>query len=49
MLIRINRTLRKILLIAAPIILIYKLIDNSSRLNQSKEEGFKTKEFDDIW
>lgn len=49
MLTKINRTMRKILLIIGPILLAFKLMENKSAVDGLENEDFQTEEFDDIW
>lgn len=49
MLLKLNRVMRKILLITGAIFLIFKLTDSKEADKRSEQEGFQTEEFDDIW
>ncbi len=49
MLIKINRVMRKILLITGAVLLVFKVTEKKKTDRKSEEEGFPTEEFDDIW
>lgn len=53
MLIKLNRFLRKIVLVLGALCMIFKLLDRDTDKPKSKHkvktEGFQTHEFDDIW
>lgn len=49
MLMKINRVMRKILLITGAVLLIFKVTEKKKIDRKAEEEGFQTEEFDDIW
>lgn len=53
MLLKLNRFLRKIVLVLGALCVIFKLLNKESEQSETKHrtkhEGFQTHEFDDIW
>lgn len=49
MLLKLNRIMRKIILVLGAVCVIFKLFDNKASQPKSQREGFQTEEFDDIW
>lgn len=49
MILRINRILRKIVLVIGAICIIFKLAETKKSKKSEQNEGFQTVEFDDIW
>ena len=49
MLLKINRTLRKLVLILGAICVVFKLADKQMTKQLEQYEEFQTEEFDDIW
>lgn len=49
MLLKVNRTLRKFVLVIGALCVIFKLADCKASKKREKHEGFQTAEFDDIW
>lgn len=53
MILKLNRFLRKIVLVLGALCIIFKLLDRGTEKPKSKHkvktEGFQTHEFDDIW
>ncbi len=44
-----NKNLRKIFALLGVVFFLFKLIEKIEFPEQPEEEGFQTKEFDDIW
>lgn len=49
MILKLNRFLRKIVLVLGAICIIFKLMDKKTCQKKVQHEGFQTQEFDDIW
>ncbi len=49
MLLKLNRFLRKIVIILGALCVIFKLADKQMSKQLEEYEGFQTVEFDDIW
>lgn len=49
MLLKLNRFLRKVVLIVGAVCIIFKIADKQMNKQPEQHEGFQTKEFDDIW
>lgn len=49
MLLKLNRIMRKIVLVLGAVAAVYKLFERRSSLPKEQHEGFQTEEFDDIW
>ena len=49
MLLKLNKVLRKIVLVVSAICVVLKLIDKKSNQTTQQHEVFQTEEFDDIW
>lgn len=49
MLLKLNRALRKIVLMIGAICIIFKIADSRHSHKKEQREGFQTVEFDDIW
>jgi len=46
---KLNRFLRKVVLILGAVCIIFKLADKQMSKQLEQYEGFQTEEFDDIW
>ncbi|MDO5414781.1 MAG: hypothetical protein Q4F78_04865 [Bacillota bacterium] len=49
MLLKLNRIMRKMVLVLGAVCLVFKLLDKKTSRPVSQREGFQTEEFDDIW
>ena len=49
MILKINRFLRKIVLVIGALCIVLKLADSRTGQKKDQREGFQTEEFDDIW
>ena len=49
MFLKLNRFLRKVVLVISALCIIFKIADNKSEKKKEHEEAFQTVEFDDIW